>query len=89
MYFRVRKIIFFKGVEPQWRWHCTCGVRVGYQCVPFEERELSVSNSNDYTNKEHTNILHLYILCDALVLNNKDAKLSQPILPTKKQITLT
>jgi len=75
-----------EGVEPQWRWHCSCGVRVGYQCVPFEEREISTSNSNEYTNREHSNMLHLYLLCDSLVLNNKDAKLSQPILPLKKKI---
>jgi len=59
-------------------------VRVAYQCVPFEERELSGSNSKDYTNREHSNILHLYVLSDALVLNQKDAKLSQPIGKLRK-----
>ena len=71
------------GLEPQWRWQCSCGVRVGYQCIPFEEKELLTTNKQDRENKQHTNTIHLYILSDALVMNQKDSKLSQAIPQNK------
>ena len=83
----LKYIIREKGIEPQWRWECECGVLIGYQCISYEEMEdLEKMKTKDLTNTMISNKPQLYILSDSLVIDTKQSKFIQELEYVNKKV---
>lgn len=69
-----------KGLEPQFRWRCECGVLIGYQAISFEDSDALMARGwqeKEENEKKIKNKSFLYILNDAIVLNMHSSSLIQ------------
>ncbi|CAD8061883.1 unnamed protein product [Paramecium primaurelia] len=72
------------SVEKQYRWCCEeCGVHVAYQCVSYEEGAQLIQGNSDI---QLSNKPYLYVLNDAIVLNQQFSKVHSEIAKLKDQM---